>query len=218
MKALDLFCCAGGASMGLHQAGFEVTGVDIVHHKNYPFQFVQADATKLDIEFLRQFDLIWASPPCQTYTLAGQQWRKNGKKYPDLVEKTRKILQMSRIPYVIENVPQAPLLKPIMLCGAMFGLKTYRHRCFESNFVICEPEHPKHIHPNAKMGRPTKEGEFLQIVGHFSGVKQAQEMFGTPWMTQGELAEAIPPAYSKHIAEQFLTSLAPEAPALVAGR
>lgn len=28
MRALDLFCCAGGAAMGLHRAGFEVVGVD----------------------------------------------------------------------------------------------------------------------------------------------------------------------------------------------
>ena len=28
-RALDLFCGAGGASMGLHRAGFDVTGIDI---------------------------------------------------------------------------------------------------------------------------------------------------------------------------------------------
>lgn len=69
MKALDLFCCGGGAGTGLHQAGFDVTGIDIEHQRNYPFKFIQADVMDLSIDFIKQFDLIWASPPCQEYTL-----------------------------------------------------------------------------------------------------------------------------------------------------
>ncbi|EHS59418.1 DNA cytosine methyltransferase [Paenibacillus sp. Aloe-11] len=207
MKALDLYCCGGGASRGLYQAGFTVTGVDIEAQKKYPYDFIQSDVLELSIEFLRQFDFIWASPPCQEYTKAGTQWRRAGKEYPDLIAATREMLIETGVPYVIENVPDSPLIEPVLLCGTMFGLRTYRHRLFESSFEIEQPVHPPHVAKNTKMGRPPKDGEFLQIVGHFSGVPLAREIMGLPGLNQYELAQAIPPAYSKYIAEQFLKSL-----------
>lgn len=197
----------GGAGRGLHQAGFEVTGVDIEPQPRYPFSFIQTDVMSLKISFLQEFDFIWASPPCQEHTKAGTQWRKAGKTYPDLIEPTREMLIESGVPYVIENVPDSPLKDPLLLCGAMFGLRTYRHRLFESSFLIKQPEHPPHIAKNTKMGRPPKDGEFLQIVGHFSGVPLAREIMGLPGLNQYELAQAIPPAYSKYIAEEFLNHL-----------
>lgn len=207
MKALDLYCCGGGASVGLNQAGFEVTGVDIEEQKNYPFNFIQSNVLELSIDFIRQFDFIWASPPCQQYTMAGTQWRLEGKEYPDLIEPTRQMLELSGKPYVIENVPGSPLHNPITLCGTMFGLRTYRHRLFETSYPVAQPEHPPHTAKNTKMGRPPKEGEYLQIVGHFSGVPLAREIMGLPHMNQYELAQSIPPAYSKFLAEQYLFSL-----------
>jgi DNA (cytosine-5)-methyltransferase 1 len=191
-------------SVGLHQAGFKVTGVDIEVQKNYPFDFIQANVLDLSIDFLKTFDFIWASPPCQKYTMAGTQWRLEGKEYPDLIEPTREMLQLSGKPYVIENVPGSPLINPVLLCGTMFDLRTYRHRLFETNFPVIQPIHMGHVHKNAKMGRPPKDDEFLQIVGHFSGVPLAREIMGLPNLNQYELAQAIPPAYSKYLAEQYL--------------
>lgn len=204
MKALDLFCCSGGAGTGLHQAGFKVTGVDIQPQRNYPFDFVLSDVLELSADFLKQFDFIWASPPCQEHTSAGTQWRLAGKVYPDLIEPTREMLIASGKPYVIENVPGAPLINPTLLCGSMFGLRTYRHRLFETNFPVQQMIHMAHVHKNTKMGRPPKEDEFLQIVGHFSGVPLAREIMGLPGRSQYELAQAIPPAYSKYLAEEWM--------------
>ena len=110
-------------------------------------------------------------------------------------------------PYVIENVPGSPLMQPIELCGSMFGMKTYRHRLFESNIPLKSPHHPLHTKPNAKMGRRIKEGEFIQYVGHCSNVKMVQEMTGLTWLGQKELAQSIPPQYTKYIGEQIIRIL-----------
>lgn len=113
------------------------------------------------------------------------------------------MLAGSGVPYVIENVPGAPLLDPVLLCGSMFGLRTYRHRLFEASFPLRQPEHPEHRAKNARMGRAPKEGEYMQIVGHFSGVPLAQEIMELPGLSQYELAQAIPPAYAEYIAQEF---------------
>ena len=201
--ALDLFCCQGGASYGLDAAGFQVVGIDIVPQPNYPFPFIRADAiTTLPVGF----DFIWASPPCQKHTLAQ---RIQGNDHPDLIEPTRAMLRASGIPYVIENVVGAPLENPVMLCGAMFHLLTYRHRNFECSFPVEAPHHPRHQAPNRKMGRPVQDGEMMHIVGNFSGVQRARDIMGTQWMNRDGLREAIPPAFAKFIALEALKHIRP---------
>jgi DNA (cytosine-5)-methyltransferase 1 len=196
-KALDLFCCAGGAGMGLYGAGFDVLGVDIQPQPHYPFPFVQADAMTFD---LTGFDFIWASPPCQRYTLCQ---RINDNEHPDLIAPLRKRLKASGAAWVIENVEGAPLINPVVLCGSMFGLRTYRHRLFECSFPVTPPAHPAHDAPIAKMGRPVKDHEFMHVVGNFSNADAGRQALGAFWMTRDKLREAIPPAYSRYIGECF---------------
>jgi len=207
VKLLDLYCGGGGAGYGYEQAGFDVTGVDIVSQPKHRGKLIQADAIEYLMSSFEEYDVIHASPPCQKYSLASMQFRKFGKEYVDLIEATREVLIKTGKPYVIENVPGSPLINPIQLCGSMFGLRTYRHRLFESNIPLKAPEHHKHIAPNAKMGRKPKDSEFIQYVGHFSGVKLVQEMTGLHWLGQLELAQSIPPQYTKYIGEQLIDYL-----------
>ena len=200
-KALDLFCCAGGASEGLRRAGFDVTGVDIEPQAHYPFTFIKADAMTVPLE---GFDFVWASPPCQAYTLA-QRIRDNN--HPDLIAPTRERLRRLGVPWAIENVVGAPLIDPIELCGAMFGLQVYRHRLFECSFPIAAPHHPDHVAPLRKMGRPVRAGEFMHVVGNFSGVAQARKAMGIDWMVRDELREAIPPAYAEYIGRAAIRAM-----------
>lgn len=197
---LDLYCGAGGASMGYLRAGFSVVGVDIVPQRHYPAKFVQADALDYLAKHGHEFALVHASPPCQAYSDA---WRIQARAHPRLIEPTRQVLQHLGCPYVIENVPGAPLQAPILLCGAMFGLQTYRHRLFESSMTLSAPAHPEHTQVQRKMGRPVRAGEFIQVVGHFSNVDLARSAMGISWMTRNELAEAIPPAYTEYLGHQL---------------
>lgn len=206
-RILDVCCCAGGAGYGYWLAGFDVVGIDIDPQPNYPFDFVQGDALELlaDPEFLAQFDAVHASPPCQAYSPLNAY---NGKDYPDLVAPVRALLVASGLPYVIENVPQAPLLAPVTLCGAMFGLRVYRHRDFETSFELAGPPHPAHAARCARNGYLPRPGQFMSVHGgkHSEAWRRraAVEM-GTPWTrTIREVCESIPPAYTAWIGAQLI--------------
>lgn len=199
MKALDLFCGAGGAAMGLHQAGYEVVGVDIRPQPRYPFRFIQADAMALD---WTGYDLIWASPPCQAYTpLRALQ---KGKEYPDLIAPVRERLIATGTPWIMENVPGAPMRYYITLCGGMFGLRTYRHRRFETSMLLFQPPHPKHtVKTSTKKRRACWDaGLNISVTGDV-GTYVGSLAMGIDWMTGEELSQAIPPAYSRYLAEQI---------------
>lgn len=204
-RLLDLFCGAGGAGEGYHRAGFEVVGVDINPQPRYPFEFHRADAIEFLLAHGRSFDAIHASPPCQAYTLAQ---RIRSRKHPELIDTTRAALNEIGLPWVIENVPGSPLINPIELCGAMFpNLQVYRHRLFESSIPLVIPDHPVHQHPIAKMGRPAGDGQFMHVVGNYSGVSRARTAMGITWMIRNELSEAIPPAYTEFVGRQLMEHL-----------
>lgn len=203
-KLLDLFCKQGGAGMGYHLAGFDVVGVDLDPQPYYPFRFIQGDALQFLAENGGHFDAIHASPPCQAHSLT-QRIQRN--EHPDLIGQTRELVELAYKPYVIENVPGSPLIAPVELCGAMFGLRTYRHRLFESDVPIVAPTHPKHEAKTTKMGRRVRDGEFMHVVGNFAGVDLAREIMGMPWATRDGLREAIPPAYSEFIGRQLIAQL-----------
>lgn len=214
MRVLDLFCCQGGATAGYQAAGCYVAGVDLAPQPRYCGDFFKqedaAEFVRLRIDQIRvDFEFIHASPPCQAYSDAQ---RLMGREHPDLIDKVRTYLEWTRLPYVIENVRGAKgkLKDPVMLCGAMFGLETYRHRYFEAGggFRLTAPEHPAHTAPQAKMGRAIKPGEYGQFIGNFSGVDHARKVMGVPWMNRDGIRECIPPAYTQWIGEQFLAQRA----------
>lgn len=219
MRVLDLFCCAGGAAMGYARAGFEVVGVDHCPQPRYPFEFIQADVSTLDPSFLAGFDAIHASPPCQKYTAASAL---QGRDHVDLIPETRAMLQASGRPYIIENVPGAPLLNPVTLCGLSMGLNVKRHRLFESNILLFGTECPK--------GHP---GDWLIVFG-YSALRRSKgagtgpkkdrgkskgksvphaetcAAMGIDWMNRSEISQAIPPAYTEHLGRQLMAHLQSE--------
>lgn len=188
--------------MGYHRAGFDVVGVDINPQPRYPFEFIQGDAMTYPLD---GFDAIHASPPCQAYAITNNIW-KNAAQYPDLVAATRARLVASGIPFIIENVPGAPLIDPLVLCGEMFGLRVIRHRLFESSTFMLGRPHPRHT-ARASYGRTPKNGEHYTISGHFGDVAGARKAMDIDWMTRDELAQSIPPAYTEFIGAQLIRAV-----------
>lgn len=214
---LDLFCGAGGAAMGYYRAGFDVVGVDIAPQPNYPFEFHQYDA----LEFLSRMiggvtewnaiDVIHASPPCQA-SCNLTKGTNAGRVYEQLIPQTRELLAATGLPTVIENVQGAQIRRDLTLCGEMFGLDVIRHRYFECNFPVVQPEHIKH------RGRVRGwrhgiyfDGPYLAVYGDGGGkasVSEAQAAMGIDWMqTKLELAESIPPAYTEYVGVQLIEEL-----------
>lgn len=211
---LDLFCKAGGAAAGYVEAGFEVVGVDIEPQPNYPFEFVQADALNYlardERWFRRRFDAIHASPPCQRWTAYGRRSGVRNQDKPALIEPTRAFLVSIGLPYVIENVPGAPLLAPMQLCGSSFGLDVRRHRLFESNVELVGPpcchgwQTPRFPPATNRTNlRSTVEVGVWRIP-----LSVQQAAMGIDWMTLPELSEAVPPAYTHLIGAQLIERLA----------
>lgn len=213
MKILDLFCGAGGCSVGYARAGFHVVGVDIEPRHHYPFfNVVQDDAIAVlrDIEYVQAFDAIHASPPCQAYSVS-KSIHGSGHKHPDLVGPVRDLLEATGLPYVIENVPGAPLINPTVLCGQTFGLGVFRHRLFETNWPSSAPHHEPH---DGTVG----DGRYFTVAGHGGGrstrdgfhlgsKEEWETAMGIDWMDKDELAQAIPPAYTHHIGGQLMKYL-----------
>lgn len=198
---LDLFCGAGGASVGYHRAGFDVVGVDINPQPNYPFEFYQSDALSFPTD---GFDVIHASPPCQAYSTTKTM---HSNSHPDLIGQVRHLLR-GKI-YIIENVPGAPLNSPIVLCGEMFGLRVIRHRLFEISLPVTAPIHRKHVGRTHGMrhGKYPENPWYFGVYGDGTDkgtTAQWKEAMEIDWMTRRELAQAIPPAYSEYIGQQLI--------------
>jgi DNA (cytosine-5)-methyltransferase 1 len=221
VRLLDLFCGAGGAAMGYSQAGFtEIVGVDIEPQPNYcGDEFRQGDVTALSRYGLRTiaavegFDLIHASPPCQHFTKYRNAVKDITDRYEDLIAPTRRLLEASGVPYVIENVPGAPIRPDLVLCGSMFGLDVRRHRWFElGGWDAMAPGGCNHK-GWARRFKPSTGRENLRYtieVGAWNEELEDQKAaMGVDWpITVRELSEAIPPAYTKFIGEQFIDQVA----------
>lgn len=208
MKALDLFCGAGGASMGLYLAGFEMTGVDIRPMPRYPFAFIQGSALEASLD---GFDMVWASPPCQAYsrTAALVDAQRGMKHRPKIIELVREKLKAWGGPYIMENVEGAPLENPARLCGSSFGLLVQRHRLFESNFLLMDLpcEHGWQTKDKPSLHRLQGVSRVVGCYGNGRGkgdnVKLWKKALGIDWMTRKEMSQSIPPAYSKFLGEQI---------------
>lgn len=227
MRLLDLYACAGGAGEGYKRAGFDVFGVDIKRHKRNPHPMLVANVLDLPVEFIRMFDAVHASPPCQFAT----DMNNDKTRHINLIPATRKLLEAAGVPYVIENVRRARphLVSPVSLFGTMFGLEMAtstgqrfalsRERLFETNFPLTAPEDPGarglpivnivggHLRCRAKEYRTGNgTGRTRDFIGEDKPAL-ARQLMGIPWASMDELSEAVPPAYTTFIGAELMRHL-----------
>ncbi len=230
-RLLDLYCCAGVGAIGYQQAGFHVTGIDKARYSTYAGDdHLVADALEVlaDTAYLRQFDAIHASPPCQAFSTANAQFRLAGKNYPDYIQATRAGLEAAGRPYIIENVPQAPIRPDLVLYGWMFGLHVLRRRHFElGHWWAMQPGVPQRIGSIAsrdfvsvfgKCGyrknkhwppdwRPKFQKATILDTWHYAmGISETHRFRDI------ELSQGIPPAYTNYIGQQLFNTLHRTAP------
>lgn len=215
-RGLDLYCGQGGCSRGYTDSGFDMTGVDISPQPRYPYRFIQADALEYLAEHYQEYDFVHASPPCQGYSVTRNLKMARGY-HPMMIEAVREMLQATGKPYVIENVPGAPLINPLMLCGTMFGLGVIRHRLFECNPPIWFP--PASCNHDGKTvpmwwsdrRRALKAGEsfrYVTVAGRSFLMPEARQAMGIDWMNQDGLRQAIPPVYTEYVGRILMAACA----------
>lgn len=225
-RILDMYCGDGGAAMGYHQAGFEVVGVDIRERHRFPFRYVQGSVLKLRPAWIRKnFQAVHASPPCQAHTTLKSMHGEAGEyHHKDYLPETRELLEDLGLPYIIENVPGAPLIDPVQLCGSAFGLALRRHRLFEAGGGLelegsgCEHKwQNRHKVYNVASyrdgaGRRDHASGTIGVYGGGQGLGEGEVTLwkvamGIDWMGKEGLAQAIPPAYTRYLGKQVLAQL-----------
>lgn len=227
LRLLDLCGCEGGAARGYMDAGWHVTSVDLdgaALKRNPADVTVQADALEYLAEHGHEYDAIHASFPCQ-------RWSANGANpaasdWPDLITPGRELLNATGLPWVVENVPKAPLRRDLILCGTQFGLTATdtdgttlhlrRHRVFETSVPLDKPSwpcrHPRGVQWAGVYGGARKDKDEARNVRHGGYVPpseavQSALLGGVPWMTGKGRRECIPPVYAQFIGRQLLTHI-----------
>jgi DNA (cytosine-5)-methyltransferase 1 len=162
-RLLDLYCGEGGAARGYADAGFEVYGVEKNFRlaKHYlasgAYAINWSDVALWDSAFILDlvtanpgFQAIHASPPCQVFT----ELNSRRERHVNLIPHTRRLLEATGLPYVIENVRAAKnhLIRPVSLFGQMFNCHLItsrgqrfdlsRERLFETNWPLTAPPCP----------------------------------------------------------------------------
>lgn len=202
MRLLDLFCGAGGCSVGYARAGFEIVGIDIKVQPRYPFEFYQYDAFEFLADHWQEFDIFSASPPCQPYSRMASL--SNGS-HPKLIAPLREMLEKTGKPYIIENVNHKPLHNPLRLTGAMFDLGVRRMRYFETKPVIWWGPaigfQPGKCGPRGEYDRGDRG--LITVAGHNFNPEFAAKAMNINWMIGSELSQAIPPAYTEFVGNQI---------------
>ena len=146
--AVDLYCGAGGMSLGFEQAGFRVAAavdVDPIHCETYSRNFpghhtLCADVTELSGEDLlrqagldgKRIDVLFGGPPCQGFSMIGRR-RQNDPRNLLLDEFARLLIELKPTYFVVENV------EGLVLGTAKRALDSFLERVRVQGYSVVSP-------------------------------------------------------------------------------
>jgi DNA (cytosine-5)-methyltransferase 1 len=186
---------AGGAGRGYQLAGFHTVGYDIRPQPRYPGCFVLGDVMAAPLD---GFDAFHGSPPCEDHMRSPmRQQQPHGTGW--LLDAVRDRFEKTGCPWVLENVPGAPLRADYRLCGCMFGLEVVRERWFETSWRAFELRPPCY-HPDPVVNpMRTRHGPWYRKHGRVPTRAEVAAAMGIDWMVGEQIKQAIPPAYTEYI-------------------
>jgi len=197
MRILHAFADEGIESEALAAFG-TVTRVGLDPKDNpYTDELIKADIRKY--ETTQEFDLGLFHPPCQRWT-PGAQMQGTDTDHENLIPVARNLARDCCDEWIIENVPQAPLHKPVTLNGGMFGLPLHYERAFETSYHVNQPRQQTRL--NGPGGFETHHAN-----GGFQGSKalwKSAKGYTGEYNAKSLKREAIPRTYINYLIRPLL--------------
>lgn len=196
-KVVDMFCGAGGMSLGMEAAGCDVVvAVDIdpvhcvTHHYNFPdTKTICADVRLINgqdiVERFGQIDIVCGGPPCQGFSSIGK--RKDDDPRNDLVMEFARIIGEIMPKHVVfENVPG------ILVGNKRKHLDEFVSGIKQLGYNVAEPI----AKLNASCFGVAQDRERVIVLGSLSGTPSYPEILTnnspTCWDAIGDLEDVTP--------------------------
>ena len=146
--AIDLFCGAGGMSLGFEQAGFDVALAldnDPTHLESYSANFPRCNTGRADISKIKGKDILsraklakrdihvlFGGPPCQGFSLIGKR-RIDDPRNGLIYHFARLVRELKPLYFVMENV------EGIVLGKASEILQSFLRRVKRTGYDVVDP-------------------------------------------------------------------------------
>jgi DNA (cytosine-5)-methyltransferase 1 len=179
LKVIDLFCGAGGSTLGFKKAGFEVIlGVDIdevalsAYNANHPeIETWQRNILTITADELPEADVVLGSTPCAPFSKINQFSRSFDMTLTNHFLKL--IREYEPKFWVLENVP--PIIKHLpkwvpyeILNAADYGVPQRRYRCMAGNYPFPSPTHSENDNERLE-GEPLRKWVTFGRIKHSEG-------------------------------------------------
>ena len=188
LRAVDLFCGAGGLSLGFWAHGIEVVGVDINVDAAETYARNLGESYCADIKAgirLPDADILIAGPPCQPWSRAGKRLGREDDRdgFPITIQAVE---QMRPTAVVVENVPGS------VRSEKRDGLDYIKEQLRSLNYLVSE-----HVLNAADYGVPQNRSRIF-VVGIIGEVRVGSPK---PWQQAISVRQSIPGTYWRNMPE-----------------